>query len=215
MAVGAGPVDETFPTELATFKPEQLEAWIPRFVEFDANTTVDVGSAAGSRDELEVAPQPYSGLRRALLEQFHAADEPGAGRCMTQTSRGLLAWMRSAGATNGKVFARLMTSSMFEDMTGMAAVIRDAGLPVFWYGGERSLVPLRAVEWSARAMAGAAAERFSALECGSVTNFVRDEAPESVLLTFRGTAGNHCPWLNEDGSAEVFMQALGDFLASL
>jgi len=193
-------VDPTFPSEVVTFTPERLQQWLPRYLAFDASIDVAADFGILNVTELQGQPQLYYQIDAAMLDQFHAADEDQTGnasltgRYMTQTTDGLLAWMRYLGASNGKVMALLMQSSMEQDMTGVASQVREAGLPFLWYGGEHSLVNLEAIVWSARTMAPCrdAPNRTTDVEFGTLT---------------------HCPWLNVDGSAKVFMVTVTSFVS--
>jgi len=216
-------VDPTFPSEVVTFAPERLQQWLPRYLAFDA--AIDVAADFGILNvtELQEQPQPYYQIDAAMLDQFHAADEDQTGnasltrRYMTQTTDGLLAWMRYLGASNGKVMALLMQSSMEQDMTGVASQVREAGLPFLWYGGEHSLVNLETIVWSARNMAPCrdAPNRTTDVEFGTLTSFCSGLQAGSMfeLLRFQGSAGTHCPWLNVDGSAKVFMDTVTSFVS--
>jgi len=136
---------------------------------------------------------------------------------MTQTTKGLLSWMHYLGPSNGKVMALSMLSSMTQDLTGVASQIRDARLPFLWYAGEMSLGPLGTKVWSAQTMAPCdhTANHTTDLGFGSLTSFCTDSQSVSAfeLLQLRGSAGVHCPWLNEDGSERVFMDTVSAFLA--
>jgi len=50
---------------------------------------------------------------------------------------------------------------------------------------------------------------------GTHTSFCPGAVADSVyeLLQFRGASGVHCPWLNIDGSAAVFMETLTSFVS--
>jgi len=223
MALSGGVVaDATFPSELVTFTPDMLQAWLPRFMAFNKSVEVDHHWVKMNVSELSNQWQPYYDLDAAVLEQFHAADESvedNRTSFMTQTTQGLLSWMHYFGPSNGKVMALLMVSSMQQDLTGVAAQVREARVPFFWYGGEQSLLKLEAIVWSAQAMSPCDHNENHTLDLrfGSLTSFCPDSQSMSAfeLLQFYGTAGVHCPWLNEDGSADVFMDAVKGFLSRL
>jgi hypothetical protein len=226
-------VDPTFPSELVTFTPPLLHEWLARYMAYNASIEVDGDFETMNLTELKGQWQPYYDLDAALLDQFHAADEnetSGHGQpwglgpvstnrasFMTQTTTGLLSWMHYLGPNNGKVMALAMVSSMEQDMTGVASQVREARLPFLWYGGEQSLLPLQAIVWSAQTMAPCdhTTNHTTDLGFGSLTSFCPDSQSDAAfeLLQLHGSAGVHCPWLNEDGSAKIFMDTVSAFLA--
>lgn len=217
-------VDPTFPSELVTFTPDRLHTWLPRYMAYDYSIDVANDPDTMNLTELRGQWQPYYDLDAAILDQFHAADEgnaDGNGRpsFMTQTTKGLLSWMHYLGPNNGKVMALTMVSSMEQDMTGVASQVREARVPFLWYGGEQSLLNLETIVWSAQTMAPCdhKTNHTTDLGFGSLTSFCLDSQSVSAfeLLQLRGNAGVHCPWLNEDGSAKVFMDTVSGFLSRL
>lgn len=214
-------VDPTFPSDAVTFTIDRLKGWIPDYLAYDSHIQVAENFSSMNLSELaDGSWQPYFNLTRSLLDQFHAADEPTpvhGKHFMAQASAGLLAWMHFLGASNGKVVLTTMVSSMQQDMTGVAAKVRAAKVPFFWYGGEESLVPISAIEWSASAMSPCSKEsaQVEILSHGSLTSFCPESGsgPPSMFLRFSGSAGNHCPWLNVDGSAKLFMDSLSRFIS--
>jgi hypothetical protein len=229
-------VDPTFPSELVTFTPDLLHTWIRRYMAYNASIEVAGNSGTLNLTELKGQWQPYYDLDAAILDQFHAVDEGHAdgetaegmlswmqllnrSSFMTQTTEGLLSWMHYLGPNNGKVMALTMVSSMEQDMTGVASQVREAKVPFLWYGGEQSLLPLETVVWSAQTMAPCdhKTNHTTDLGFGSLTSFCPDSQAMSSfeLLQLRGTAGVHCPWLNEDGSAKIFMDTVSAFLSRM
>jgi pimeloyl-ACP methyl ester carboxylesterase len=213
--------DSDFPSDAVTFTVDRLKAWMPQYLAYDGRIQVAENISSMSLAELaDGSWQPYFKLEKTLFDQFHSADEsdPVHGKhFMTQTSAGLLAWMQFLGASNGKVTATTMVSSMEQDLTGVAAKVRAAKVPFFWYGGEESLLPISAIEWSANAMSPCSKESAEVvnLSHGSLTSFCPESGsgPAYQFLRFSGSAGNHCPWLNADESAKLFMDSLSNFVS--
>jgi len=135
--------DASFPQGLITFTPAQMAQWDHKYVAFDDSVDLPEDVSTLNLTELGGPWQPYYELDAALLEQFYAADMGNISTqtrpaYMTQTTEGLLAWMRHLGASNGKVMALMVLSSMQQGLTGAAAKIREARVPFFWSAASKA-----------------------------------------------------------------------------
>jgi hypothetical protein len=221
MALSGGVlVDASFPSELTTFSPYALQQWLQRSLSYDASVEVAGDWENMNLTQLKGRWQPYFEVGNVMLDQFHPADEAGRDprrtQFMTQTTKGLLSWMHHLGPSNGKVMALMMLSSMEQDMTGAASQVREAKLPFLWYKSSSNVS--EAIVWSARSMAPCDHTANYSTDLGTgllLTSFCTDSlsTPAFQLLQFDNDAGTHCPWLNEDGSAEIFIDVVNGFLS--
>eukprot|EP00192_Tetraselmis_astigmatica_P012297 CAMPEP_0117654684 /NCGR_PEP_ID=MMETSP0804-20121206/3877_1 /TAXON_ID=1074897 /ORGANISM="Tetraselmis astigmatica, Strain CCMP880" /LENGTH=422 /DNA_ID=CAMNT_0005460985 /DNA_START=535 /DNA_END=1804 /DNA_ORIENTATION=+ len=183
-----------------------------------AATLSELAALTAPFTEFDEDKQAYTVLE-GLKGFFQAPSPTKQTAIFAQTQAGVDRWMEHAARSglNGAVVSRLIYDTCSRDLTGaVSGALRDSGVPTLWYGGELSLVPVEALRWAAEASSCTAqsCKAGGGRAVGGAPACVRPAgSPLHVYLEFSGTAGNHCPWLNEDGTQEEFMQAIHRFIA--
>jgi len=218
MDFGIPVVDSSFPTGTVTFALDKMRQWLQAQTDFDSSIALPTNAHNASIEQMTERWQPYFRLNKVLLDQFHAGDEPSRRNitgAFTQTRSGLRKWMQQLGPSNGKAISLLMGSSMLQDLTGVHEQIRRARLPFLVYSNGNSAGPRRAIKWNARQMSSCKEEEQQKIsfQNGSLTSYC--SSCTQIFLQFDGSAGTHCPFLNEDSSQATFFDVVTKFLARL
>lgn len=172
---GVDPENATFPPDVATYPMDQFNQLIASFQDYDPST----GYAEVPTSVRQMLGGPSGD------PVFNPTTQDPA---FVLTERAWRQWASFADTMNGKALSLLFWSTMTSDYTDVYRVVRESHLPVLVYGGESSIVPLKAMRW------------------------VHEQLPGSEFLVFGKGVGVHGAFLNPPPSGDDFMTAVRSFL---